>query len=687
MKNPRKFYLLYLFILFLPLINNSFSHADEITGKAWITQKDNINVIGIKVTITKGAYIYHTDLGDKNAIGTPLSISILPDKYEITGFSTSTPKTKQKPLFTAPSSFYKVNIHTDSMYIFLKINKKNPITTDSMLKPEPTSDITVKLNGQLCNKQHCLQFSLILPAKTANSSPEAIKVFSLMPDFNQFIIPLPAWSSYNTVQKTDSTAIPSTTCCTNIKNLNSSTGLLKTPETKPSLLEVMSSQIENTDPLSGLPKFQIHNTNENYSFISWLGIAVLAGFLLNFMPCVLPVLSLKVIGFVNQAHEDKKRLILLSLSYSGGIISVFFIIALAVAGFGMQWGEQFQSETFNIILACLIFAFALSFFGVFEFSSPVFAGKLQNEKKIPREGYLGAYFTGIIATLMATPCSGPFLGATISWALTQKAVIVFTVFLFIGFGMSLPYFLLSINNRLRNLLPKPGTWMLTFRTAMGFILMLTVTYLMVFIQTENLIATCILMVFIAFACWIYGKYAIIIYSKKIRWCARICSVIILVIGIYLSFGIFNSIILSSGIRSQTPHAVTYSAATSSDHQIIPFDFELFKQDLANGKNVLVDFTADWCPNCQYNTHYVFYSATVKDKLNKKQVKFYTADLTNNTPFTKKIRDFLKLLGGNAIPYACIFSSDAPDTPYILPDILSTAKVTSVLDKLPDPAKH
>ena len=676
---------LYFILFAIYIITTNIAKADEITGKAWIEQKQDNTFIGIILNINDGAYLYHTNLGDKDAIGTPLQISLSGNTYRIKGFTTSPPKIKSKKTFSKPPKPYNVNVHTGTMYIYLQLEKNKQLDSIINTKPKKQKPISVNLHGQVCNKQRCLQVSLTLPVINNAKSIEASEVFAAMPKLSKFSKPIPEWNSIKVKQRQNLN-----TAMSNIRNLNSSTKPLVNQlkvnsnfSKNPSLTEIAPLTEEKDNTLYKLPEFHLRKDTSEYQFIVWLGIALVAGILLNFMPCVLPVISLKIIGFVNQAHESRKRLILLSLSFSGGIISVFLALAFAAASFGMQWGEQFQSETFNIILACLVFAFALSFLGVFEFSAPEFAGKLQSGKSLPREGYLGAYCTGIIATLMATPCSGPFLGTTISWALTQKPFTVITIFLFIGIGMALPYFLLSLSSKLRNLLPKPGDWMLTFRTIMGFVLLLTVIYLMLFIKAENLLATCSLMVFIAFSCWIFGKYATILHKQKIRWLARICSIAIIFIGAYLAFVVLNPIISTKTQPNKITLEVEATNESSDRTSIHPFDFKSFQRDLASGKNILVDFTADWCPNCQYNSHYVFSSEQVLNKLKNKNIIFYKADLTDDTPKTKRIRSFLKSLGGSAIPYAGIFPANAPDSPYVLPDILTVSKVTDILDKLPN----
>ena len=664
-----------LAFLFLFFIYNSFGQTAEINGKAWLRQNGNNSIIAVHLDINKGAYLYHTDLGDPNALGTPLKISLSPSSYEIQKFFTSPPESKSMDSFSNPGNSYNVNIHKNFINIFLII-KKN-INLEAVNNSLDTQKLTVHINGQACNKQRCLQVSLAIPVTTNATSAEAEKVFSLIPDLEQFKKPLNDWaSSSNDLIDNNSGSLPF------LISHNANTKLTNTenPSASDSILDLIDQDVSTTDSIPVLPDFNIHKETHEYSLLVWLLLALLAGILLNFMPCVLPVISFKIFGFINQAHENRRKLILLSLCFSGGILTVFIILAFAAAGLGMQWGEQFQSETFNIILACLVFAFALSFLGVFEFSAPVFAGKLQNDKAIPQEGYLGTYITGIVATLMATPCSGPFLGATISWALTQSAITVMAVFICIGIGMALPYFLLSLSSRLRSFLPKPGDWMLTFRTIMGFILLLTVIYLMIFIRSDNLLATCALMVFIAFACWIYGKYATVINAKPTRYIAKISSITIIAIGIYVIFYILNPAIFRQNITSASTRTI---AVNQGESTIIPFDFKAFKNDLDSGKNILVDFTADWCPNCQYNTHYVFTDKSIQEKLKTKGVIFYEADITEDTPKTKEIRNFLNSIGGSAIPYVGLFPANNPTEPYVLPDILSVSKVNRYLNKLPD----
>ncbi len=662
-------------------INTTVCMAQEVDGKAYLNKIDGIGVIAIRLNIAKGNYLYHTDLGDPKANEMPLKITLSNDTYKIKSFATSKPILKTQELFSEPGKTIKVNAHTGTAYIYLILSKNNkPSPTNSSV--QNAQNLEVYLSGQMCNTQRCLQLSLTLPVDTELESTDVKKIFELMPNMSEFSKPPLSWSKPSMQKNSalDPTIANMSSSCKFKNLLNQSMNTKAVSQEIPSLLK--DTQQNTTE----LPKFHIKHHTAKYGLIVWLGIAIVAGILLNFMPCVLPVISLKLMGFVNQAHESRKRLILLSICFSAGILTVFFALALAAVFFGLQWGEQFQSELFNIILVCLVFSFALSFFGIYEIQVPEFAGKLQKDGVLPREGYLGTYCTGILATLMATPCSGPFLGATISWALTQTAFTVIAVFLCLGFGMALPYFLLSMSSRLRKFLPKPGGWMLTFRVSMGFVLLLTVIYLMIFIKTQNLVSTCALLVFIAFSCWIFGKYGSIIHRKRIRWLARLSSIAIIFLGTYLSFYVFKPFLSKGSNTAQyTQGSLESEHNANKKFETIrhPFDFTAFRNDLSSGKNVLVKFTADWCPNCQYNSHYVFSNEEVLDDLKNKNVVFYEADMTDDTPQTRMIRDLLKSIGGSAIPYVGIFPADAPESPYVLPDILTVSEVINTLNKLPN----
>ena len=193
-----------------------------------------------------------------------------------------------------------------------------------------------------------------------------------------------------------------------------------------------------------------------------LSFAFLGGLILNLMPCVLPVIGLKVLSFAEQGGESRLKVFGLNLAYSIGLISVFLVLAsLAVfADFG--WGEQFTNSTFQVSMVILVFAMALSFLGVWEIPIPGFAGTGKANDLQDKEGFSGAFFKGIFTTILATPCSGPFLGTAFGYTLTLPPAMVFLFFFTAGLGMAMPYLLIGIFPSLVKWLPKPGLWMETF---------------------------------------------------------------------------------------------------------------------------------------------------------------------------------------------------------------------------------
>jgi len=218
-----------------------------------------------------------------------------------------------------------------------------------------------------------------------------------------------------------------------------------------------------------------------------LPLAFVAGFLLNLMPCVLPVVGLKLLSFIQQSNDSRRRVLLLNVAYSAGLMSVMLVLATFAVFAGLGWGEQFSSTTFSVTLAAIVFAFGLSFLGIWEIPVPGFVGTAGGSAS--GEGYGGAFSKGVLSTLLATPCSGPFLGSALAWAVVQPAYLTYAVFVFVALGMASPYLLVGVFPRLVRLLPRPGNWMITFKQIMGFVLLATVVYLLSFIPAPSVLPT------------------------------------------------------------------------------------------------------------------------------------------------------------------------------------------------------
>ena len=301
-------------------------------------------------------------------------------------------------------------------------------------------------------------------------------------------------------------------------------------------------------------------------------LAFVGGFVLNFMPCVLPVIGLKVMSFVQQAGEDRKKTLALNVVYSLGLLSIFWILALAASVFSLGWGEQFNNDPFTITILAVIFVMALSFLGVWEIPIPGFASSGKANELTEKEGYSGAFFKGVITTILATPCSGPGLASALAYCAGKPPTIVFLVFTFVGLGMAVPYLLIGAFPQLVRFIPKPGAWMDTFKQLMGFVLLGTVVYMFTFLEPASVIPSLAFLFALWFGCWWIGRTPITAqFGKKvIAWGTAVCFAGF--VG-YFAFGYDGS------EKYQLPWE-RFSLASMEDLT-------------ESQQTVLVDFTADW----------------------------------------------------------------------------------------------
>jgi thiol:disulfide interchange protein len=382
---------------------------------------------------------------------------------------------------------------------------------------------------------------------------------------------------------------------------------------------------------------------------------LIAGFLLNFMPCVLPVVSLKIMSFVKHAGEEKKKLVKLGLLFSLGILVSFTFLAFLAAFFGYNWGELFQQRLFLIIMIGIIFALGLSMFGVFSINTISAVGKASKEKENP---YLDAFAKGLLATLLATPCSGPFLGGTLAWALSQPPLTIFTIFISVGVGMAFPYLLLSINPKFMKFIPKPGNWMKTFEQIMGFLLLFTVIYLMSILDDKSVLPAITFLTFLLIAFWQYGKYGSIIENRRRRIFIGILTILIIVSGYFISF---NYLYLESD-----------GHLFSKDK----FSIEKLYQNKNENRITIIKYTADWCPNCKL-VEKMSLTEKVGRVIADNNIDFMTADLTVDNPPADKLMD---LLGSKSIPFLTIIpGGDQFYSPICLRDIYSEKDVLSAIE--------
>ena len=417
----------------------------------------------------------------------------------------------------------------------------------------------------------------------------------------------------------------------------------------------------NSEIIHSLPPVGSINIGEfkkgGINLLSVVVLAFIGGLILNLMPCVFPVIGLKIMGFVNQAGADKKVIVNHGMVFTLGILISFWIIAiilllLRASGEEFGWGFQLQSSIFVWALVVVLFVFGLSLSGLFEVGLKVTAA---GGKLITKSGYTGTFYSGVLATVVATPCAAPFLAPALGAALMVPPFQSLVVFTFIGLGLATPYILLSIFPILLNYLPKPGAWMESFKQAMAFLLYATVGYLMWVLvgqltDGEQLYAVFGL-VFIATACWIYGRW-FLNYSYKYRKVMLVVSVTFMIIGI--SLGVIKE---NSDIHWE---------AWSEDRVV----------ELVNdGRPIYVDFTARWCATCQVNKRVVFGSDEVNKFFIDNNVAALVADWTKHD---KKITRELAKYQRSAVPFNLAYKKGSSE-PVILPELLTPEIVLNAFE--------
>ena len=399
--------------------------------------------------------------------------------------------------------------------------------------------------------------------------------------------------------------------------------------------------------------------------------AFLGGIILNLMPCVLPVLSIKVLGFIQQAGESRRKVAAHNSLFTLGVLTSFWILAAALlllraGGEQLGWGFQLQSPAFIIILSAFMFLVGLNLLGVFEVGVSL-TGVGSGSR---RSGLIGSFLAGVTATVVATPCTAPFMGSALGFSLTQPVFISIAIFTALGLGMAAPYVILTSSPFLLKFVPKPGRWMETLKHAMGFLLMATVVWLawVLSIQTgaDSILLLLATLLVLAVAAWIYGRWGNIAVVRSKRTTAQIVAAV-LIIGA----------ISAAALNSPTPMTSTVSS-TSANLAWEPFSPERVAEVQEQGKPLLIDFTAAWCLSCKVNERVAFSSNAVQDRLNQLAVVTMKADWTSrDARITKALASF----GRNSVPLYVLYTGKSDQQPILLPEILTPGIVLEALDKL------
>ncbi|MEY2578045.1 MAG: hypothetical protein QOI49_869 [Verrucomicrobiota bacterium] len=402
----------------------------------------------------------------------------------------------------------------------------------------------------------------------------------------------------------------------------------------------------------------------------------LGGLILNLMPCVLPVISLKIFGFVQQAGQDRRRILRSGLAFIAGIFAWFIglallLIALKSAGREITWAFQFTNPYFVVLMSAVVLVFALNLFGVFEISLPQFASR-GVLGWTAREGEAGSFFEGVFATVLATPCTAPFLGTALGFAFTQSGWTILLMFLAIATGMASPYFLLSAQPAWLRLLPKPGPWMVRVKQLMGFLLLATLLFLLAVLGAERgveaIIWTSCFLLVLSLACWMKGAFIVPTASTTARL-VSIVLVLVLVIGSAWYF-----------IGEKFAAAKTVSAETQTVGGWQPFTPQLLETELKQGHAVFVDFTAAWCLTCKFNEANVLEAGAVRDAFQRHGITRIKADWTNADPAITKI---LKQFGRPGVPMYVLYPGNHAE-PILFPELLTQ---NLILEKLETVSPH
>ena len=416
--------------------------------------------------------------------------------------------------------------------------------------------------------------------------------------------------------------------------------------------------------------------------IFYLATAFVGGLILNLMPCVLPVVSFKILSFVKLAGKDRSLTLKHGAAFALGVLVSFWSLAgvlltLKASGSAVGWGFQLQEPLFVAIMAAVIFIFSMSMFGVLEIGT-VFASwagtKHAQGKK--RENLTGSFFSGVLATAVATPCTGPFLGPAVGFAVTQPAIAAMAVFTSLGLGMAMPYLILAAFPSLLRFMPKPGNWMITFKEATGFIMLATVMWLLwVFgAQTNNFAIFMLLagLFFLGLSCWIYGKWATPVKKKIVRTIGTTVATAVLIVG-----GHFIYTASSPSVVSLDDPQPLSMHAHSKTGQWEDFSPERVAELQAQGIPVFVDFTARWCLICQAN-HLVLSVDHVDKKMDQLGVVKMKADWTKRDAI---ITEELAKFGRNGVPLYVLYGPNPAEEPKVLPQVLTPETVIDALHEI------
>lgn len=414
------------------------------------------------------------------------------------------------------------------------------------------------------------------------------------------------------------------------------------------------------------------NSAASAGIIALLFFAFLGGIILNLMPCVLPVLSLKLFSLIKQAGESRGRLLALGGATTAGILCSFWILAAVVAavkagGGSAGWGMQFQSAGFIAFMVVILTAFAMSFFGVFEVWLPWGATTKMDEAG-HKAGFAGAFFTGALLVLLSTPCSAPFLGTAMGFAFAQTTPVLFLFFTAAGIGLALPYMLVSAFPKILKVFPKPGPWMVKLQKVMGVLLLASVAWLLWIVNEQAGTAGVgmfAIVVIASIACSVLlGKFAPpgVAFGREVA-------------GFGLSIAVLVSIWFAA-IAPEYERAASEKFNARMQEQMTAdgwyrYSPALIEEFAKANRTVFIDATADWCLTCKTNEAAVLNRDEFRRAMDSLGVALVKADWTRETP---EVNALLRSMGKSGVPAYAIFPAGDANKKIVLPELLTTAAI-------------
>ena len=429
-----------------------------------------------------------------------------------------------------------------------------------------------------------------------------------------------------------------------------------------------------------LPEIQVVETESdgfeqrllNLGLPGFLALAFLGGLILNVMPCVLPVLSLKVFSLLKHSGQSKAQALAHGLAYTGGVVVSFLALAgalyaLRALGERVGWGFQLQNPNFVVVLAVVFFLFGLNLMGVFEVGTRLVGA---DTKASQRHDVMGSFGMGVLAAVVGAPCMGPLLASVSGIAVQASLATGLLIFAVMGLGLAAPFLLLSIFPKLVAYLPKPGVWMESLKQFMGFMLMAAVIFLALVVGRQGGVDAIVLilsvLLAVGLAAWIYGRWSVPVKAKRTQRIAQLISAAILVAA---------SVYGIKGVQqAYLSHQQTLTGTVSSEGSWAKWSDARVQSELAAGRPVFVDFTASWCLICQVNKKVALRTDATRELFEQNGVVSLEADWTSQDP---EITDALERFGRSGVPLYLLYSPEGEVT--VLPQSLTNGVVREAVE--------